>query len=92
MSRKKKNPKTKAKNQGKSEPVKRKRKIPIWGWLTTASIALIAANFILILLDKLGIHSEFIRISAVGIVAVGSGYLAHPLTAAFPKYFKSKDE
>lgn len=84
MSKKKR--KTHVQNTAESYPPK---KLPMWGMLVAAVMALFMVNIGLVILHRLGVTNEYIKIAVVVVLAIAAGLIARPLTFALHSRFRS---
>ncbi|KUK10301.1 MAG: hypothetical protein XD50_1372 [Clostridia bacterium 41_269] len=82
--------KKKKKSKQKQNHASEQQKIPMWGMLVAAVMALLMVNVGLVILDNLGVKNDMIRIIVVIILAVAAGLLARPLTIALQNRFRGK--
>jgi len=79
---------SKLKEQNTTESYSQKN-IPMWGMLVAAVMALFMVNIGLVILQKLGVTNEYIRIAVVVVLAIAAGLMSRPLTLALYNRFRS---
>ena len=79
---------TSKKSSRTSAPVKQP---PKWGIVVAGFFAFLIVSVALIVMQKLGIESQWVRTGIVLVLAVAAGIGARPLTLALQKRFNSND-
>ncbi|NLO89518.1 MAG: hypothetical protein GX088_04230 [Clostridia bacterium] len=80
--------KKKKKSKQKQNNAHIPQRVPFWGMLVAAVMALLMVNVGLVMLDNLGVENDMIRLIVVIILAIAAGLLARPLTIALQSRFR----